>query len=194
MTRPSTPPPERGGRFRRATRWWLAAGTFVIGIVAGAIIAGLLSEGSSVAVTGSPAASAASSSSSASVAAAASAAASSSAQAEPSKTAQVIVSDECLRAINAAQDAYAAINQIADAVKNIDLSALDGIIRQLQPLQSRLQNDIKDCQVAVQLPNGAVVATTLSSPTDVTPLSTDSGGSADSTEVTAGSTAAAPSS
>ena len=187
MTRPASPVPERGGRFRRATRWWLAAGTFVIGIVAGAIIAGLLSEGSSAAVVGSPAASAASSAS-ASAAAASSAAASSSAQAVPSKTAQVIVSDECLRAINASQDAYAAISQIADAVRNLDLSQLDTIIRQLQPLQSRLQDDIKACQVAVQLPNGAVVATTLSSATDGTPLVTDS------TEVTAESTSAAPSS
>ncbi len=190
MTRSATPPPERG-RFRRATRWWLAVGTFVIGIVAGAIFAGLLSEGSAAVAAGTPAASAASSSAAAS---SASAAASSSSAAQVSKTAQVIVNDECLRAINAAQDAYAAISQIADAVKNLDLSKLDGIIRQLQPLQSRLQDDIKACQVAVQLPNGAVVATTLSSPTDVSPVVTASGGSAESTDQPAESTSAAPSS
>ena len=184
MTRPATPPPRRG-RFSRAARWWLAAGTFVIGIVAGAIIAGLLSEGSSVAVAGSPAASAASSSAAAS---SSSAAASSSAEAASSQTGQVIVSDECLRAINAAQDAYAAVNQIAGAIKDLDLSALDGIIRELQPLQSRLQGDIKACQVAVRLPNGAVVATTLTSPTDVSPVVTVP----ESTEQTAPSTEPPP--
>jgi hypothetical protein len=141
-----SPEPERRGR--RAVRWWLAAAAFVAGVVVGGILVGLVSEGP-VAVpddgtaepgsaqgpapatgpTGSPAAG----------------------------TAEVVVNDSCLRALNAAQDVYGAVNDLGGAASELDLTRLDQVIRQLQPIQQRLQDDIRNCEVVTRLPGGSAV-------------------------------------
>lgn len=144
-------------RFRRAARWWLAAGAFVLGLLAGVVITGLLIQGppSSVAgPTGVPGTTTSSETASTT---------GPSSMASPSSGAsvQIVVNDACLRAINEAQDAYNAINKIGDAVRQFNLSTLDDIIRQLQPLQGALRNDVSACHVTARLPDGSLISTTL---------------------------------
>lgn len=108
-------------KFRRAARWWLAAGAFVLGLLAGVVSTGLLIQGppSSVAApTGVPGTTTSSETAST---------AGPSSMASPSSGAsvQIVVNDACLRAINEAQDAYNAINKIGDAVRQLNLSTLE---------------------------------------------------------------------
>lgn len=155
MTKPSTGSSGVQRTPRRAARWWLAAGTFVVGLAAGVIISGLLVSGSAspiagnvspdtvpltTVVVGSTASSAASSS---------------------GASVQIIVNQACLRAINEGQDAYDVINKLGDAVRNFNLTTLDDIIRQLQPLQGALRGDISDCHVTARLPDGSLISTAL---------------------------------
>ncbi|GGL92958.1 hypothetical protein [Nakamurella endophytica] len=138
-------------------RWWLAAATFVLGLVVGAVVVGLLSEGSPA-----PVATPATTSPSA-------VSPSTSAMPAPSSgaTAEVSVNDACLRAINEAQDAYALVQDVADAVRSLNASRLDDIIRRLQPLQQNLRNDVTACRVTTRLPNGATVSSGVSAASDV---------------------------
>jgi hypothetical protein len=71
-----------------------------------------------------------------------------------------MVNDACLRAINAAQDVYQQLGDLADAAQHLDAARLDEVIRQLQPLESRLRNSVPDCQVTTRLPNGSVISGT----------------------------------
>lgn len=144
-------------RFRRAARWWLAAGAFVLGLLAGVVITGLLIQGppSSVAgPTGVPGTTTSSETASTT---------GPSSMASPSSGAsvQIVVNDACLRAINEAQDAYNAINKIGDAVRDLNLTTLDDIIRQLQPLQGALRADVSGCHVTSRLPDGSLISTAL---------------------------------
>lgn len=138
----------------RAVRWWLAGGFFAVGLLVGVVIAGLLirsspdvtSDEASVPSSGTPSASG---------------------SADPSATEsagaeiQIVVNEACLRAVNAAEDAYGAIDRIGSAVSGLDLTALDGIIRELQPLQQSLRDDIAACTVSARLPDGSLQETSL---------------------------------
>lgn len=123
----------------------------VVGLFVGGIVVGLLSSGSSTSQAGSPTGGGAPSVSG-----------SPRASVSPSSgaTAQINVNDACLRAINAAQDAYAALNDVGDAARQLNATRLDEIVRRLQPLQSRLRNDVQACRVVTRLPDGS----TLTSP------------------------------
>lgn len=160
MPQPSSDSVPAAPRPRRAARWWLAGGTFVVGLLVGVVIAGLL-------IRSSPAAdSAGSAPVSGGTGTPGSA---SSAEATPSvgATVEIVVNDECLRAINEAQDAYNTIDRIGAAIGDFDLSALDGIIRELQPLQAALRADVSACKVKTRLPDGSLVQSELASTTSV---------------------------
>lgn len=142
------------GRPPRAIRWWLAGGAFVIGVLAGVVIAGLLIR--STPDVGSETASAATSSGTTSPVSS-----DGTATDAPGAEVQIVVNDACLRAINAAQDAYSAIERVGSAVADFDLTALDGIIRELQPLQQALRDDVAACNVQARLPDGSLTETSL---------------------------------
>ncbi len=143
---------------RGVARWWLAGGTFVVGLLVGVLIAGLL-------ITNSPEPGAADGTS---PSGGTTSAPSSEAAADTSgATVEILVNEPCLRAINAAQDAYGAIERIAGAITDLDFAALDGIVRELQPLQAALRDDVAACEVSTRLPDGSVVTTAVEpTPTD----------------------------
>ena len=138
------PPP------KRAAGWFLAAGTFIAGLLIGAVAVGLFSEGSPV-----PQATAAGGQTSTSASASRGTTEGTGAS---GATAQVTVNDACLQALTAAQEAATNINAIADAAKNFDARRLDEIVRGLQPLEQRLNDDIAACNVTSELPNGVIVS------------------------------------
>ncbi len=134
----------------RAGPWFLAAGTFIAGLLIGAVVVGLFSEGS----PGLQTASAGDQTSSSASATAATPESTSVSGA----TAKVNVNEACLQALTAAQEAASNINAIADAARNLDARRLDEIVRSLQPLEQRLTDDIDACKVTTELPNGVIIS------------------------------------
>jgi len=160
MTHPTTGSSRVPRSPRRAARWWLAAGTFVLGLAAGVIITGLLASDSSIPSAGRTVSPDTALSTTAVVGSMASSSSSSSSSA-PGASVQIVVNEACLRAINEGQDAYNAINKIGDAVRDLNLTTLDDIIRQLQPLQGALRADVSGCHVTSRLPDGSLISTAL---------------------------------
>jgi hypothetical protein len=113
------------------SRWWVTAIIFVLGVVVGVVGVGLLSFQTPdfAAGTGGPARPAPSGRASVEVAA------------------RAEVNAACLRVINDAQDAYRALQGVGQAASQVDLQRLDDIVRQLQPVESRLQDDLPGCEV-----------------------------------------------
>lgn len=148
------------GRTSRAVRWWLAAVTFVVGLIVGGIAVGLVG-------TDPPSFSDGVAADTATPPASSSPAATTSAGA----TAEVMVNDACLRALNAAQDIYGSVNDLARAAGDLDVARLDEVIRQLQPLQSRLLDNLNACEVQTRLPDGSVVSSAPSVSTGAAPTS-----------------------
>jgi hypothetical protein len=118
---------------QRRSRWWIAALTFVAGMVVGVLLVGLFDTRKPdflSAVNSAP-------------------------PATPSATAgQVVpaagsaqVNAACLRVINEAQDVSIILGDVGPAVSAVDLQQLDDIVRQLQSIQPRLQRDLGDCRV-----------------------------------------------
>ena len=135
MVEPAPPSVARrrgGGLFA----WLLAGIAFVLGAGAGAVTVALLSEDSDRApaaatTTVSPPATSGASTGTETAA----------------LTAQVTVNDACVRAINAAQDAFQAISELGEAARQLDNAKQDTIIRRLPPIQANLQNDLAACNV-----------------------------------------------
>ena len=71
------------------------------------------------------------------------------------------MNDACLRAVNAAQNALSAFQDIGEAARSFNAAELDSIIRRLQPLQSSLLDDVNACKVTTRLPNGVTIASSL---------------------------------
>ena len=91
------------------------------------------------------------------------------------------MNDACLRAVNAAQNALAAFQDIGEAARSFNAAELDSIIRRLQPLQSSLLDDVDACKVTTRLPNGVTIASSLQgtpTPTPTTGTTDDTGPSA----------------
>ncbi len=65
---------------------------------------------------------------------------------------QVTVNQACLDAVAGAQAAYAAINDIAEAARDLNAGRLDEIVRSLQPMQAALTDDIQGCNITATLP------------------------------------------
>lgn len=128
----------RPGRRLRRTRWrWLVAGSFVLGVVVGVLLVGLLRLGNPE----FPSATAPS----ATLVPSGSATASSSTTVGGGAEAQVNAS--CLRVIEEAQQVYDIITGVREAAADVDLRKLDEIVRQLQPIQTRLGSDLSECKV-----------------------------------------------
>lgn len=148
------PPDDRAPRSRRRDVWWtgwLAAGTFVLGLVAGVLLLALLGT--------EPAAPTARE-------AAAGPGPVGPGTASAEETGRVEVNAACLRAINAAQDIAAAVEDLGTAAAVLDAAQLDEVIRRLQPLQDRLQENTADCEAT---------GTTPSEPAPGSPTATPSG-------------------
>lgn len=159
--------PDTTRRSVRAAAWWFAAAAFVLGVAVGAVIVGLLSEGS-----GDRQTTTAGDTTTAATAAT-----------EPRGTAssvaasgQVTVNQACLDAVTAAQAAYTAINDIAQAAQQLNAGKLDEIVRSLQPLQAQLTDNVDACNITATLPDGDPAPAT-AGPASTTELSAPSGGS-----------------
>lgn len=111
---------------------WLAAGTFVVGLVAGVLLLGLLGQDPPPAVP-TPGAATASGSGAPP-------------PAPDEETGRVEVNAACLRAINAAQDIAVAVEELGAAAAALDAAQLDAAIRRIQPLQARLQENTAACR------------------------------------------------
>lgn len=155
----------------------------MIGLVLGAVTVGLLSEGSpspsqlqADAEAASPAAGSVGSTTAASTTAASGA------------TAEVIVNDDCIRAVNAAQNALFAFNDIGEAARTFNAAELDSIIRRLQPLRTTLLDDVNACKITTRLPNGVTIASSLPGSPTSTPSTTDDTGSTTPTTTVASTT------
>ncbi|MGY1707409.1 hypothetical protein ACI79C_22840 [Geodermatophilus sp. SYSU D00697] len=146
-------PERRADRPGRAWSRWLAAGTFVVGLVAGALLVGLLGQDPPVPPTaqeprptsapGSP-------------------------PTEPADgTPETRVNAACLRAINAAQDIAAAVDDLGAAAAALDAARLDEEVRRLQPLQQRLRENSAGCEVTGPPPGrGPTTTSPPAAPTD----------------------------
>jgi hypothetical protein len=132
----------------RRLRWWVAAITFVAGFVFGVLAVGLLNAttpdfGSRTAPGESPTPTSLPPSPGASV----------------PVVAEARVNAACLAVINNAQDMYAVLTTLPEAITDVDLQQLDDIVRRLQPIVDRLGPNLQNCRVDTS------VAT---SPTDAT--------------------------
>ena len=126
----------------RRLRWWVAGITFVVGFVFGIITVGLLRLGTpefgaqagpgggTAAPTLVP---------------------------TPGGTVPVVaearVNAACLAVINEAQDMYIILTGLDEAVTDVDLQALDDIVRRLQPIEARLGQDLQRCEVETEIVN-----------------------------------------
>ena len=123
-------------RPKRRSRWWIAALTFVAGVIIGVLIVGFLDWSSS---DFSAAQSAPSTSPSPVVS-----------QSEPA-AASAQVNAACLRVINHAQDIATILGEAGPAITAVNLQQLDDIVRRLQSIQTRLEVDLRDCKVNAQV-------------------------------------------
>lgn len=135
--------PPATGTAAQPSRWWVAAITFVAGVVVGVLAVGLLSVGKPDFVqaadsgatprTGAP---------------------------QPSDVptagvkGQAVVNLACLRVINEAQDVYTILAGVDQVVRDVDLQQLDDMVRRLQPVEPRLQQDLQDCRVDTSVQAG----------------------------------------
>jgi hypothetical protein len=110
--------------------------TFVAGIAVGVLIVGLLD-------TSTPDLSAVPSASPATPSAAGSQSAPAGASAR--------VNAACVRVINEAQDVATILSEVGPAITTVNLQQLDDIVRRLQSIQTRLQNDLRDCRVEAEV-------------------------------------------
>ena len=116
---------------RRRSRWWIPVLTFVAGIAVGVLLVGLLN-------TTTPDFSAPQS--------AAPAAPSPAAPAPPGE-AGARVNAACVRVINEAQDVATILSEVGPALSAVNLQQLDDIVRRLQSIQGRMDDDLRNCKV-----------------------------------------------
>ncbi|GAB3489691.1 hypothetical protein [Flexivirga lutea] len=77
-------------------------------------------------------------------------------QRSATSSADVQLSQSCLRVVQDARDAYAALRELDHAATNLDAAKLDDAVQQAQQLRRRLGIDLPGCHVGVQLPGPAV--------------------------------------
>jgi hypothetical protein len=151
MAQPAQPGQEDrpdGPQDRGWTRW-LAAGTFVLGLVVGALLVGLLGQAPPVPRSAQEAAPAPA--------------------AGPTSTAGpaggVGIDPDCLRALNAAQDIAATVDDLGAAAAALDAARLDEVVRRLQPLQARLGESRAACEASGSLSSEGAEPTEEAEPT-----------------------------
>lgn len=121
---------------RRAGRWWLPVTTFVAGVVVGVVGLGLVSTAPTASTS-------------------AGAGRAGSAQSDPATlplTATAQVNEACLRVINDAQAVYSVLTGVGELDADVDLLQVDVLVRRLQPLQPRLEQDLPACEVSASAP------------------------------------------
>jgi hypothetical protein len=131
----------------RRLRWWIAGITFVVGFVFGVIAVGLLnvttpSFGTAGGPGSTPTAGGPTPGGSIPV------------------VAEARVNAACLAVINEAQDVYTVLTGLDQAVTDVDLQALDDIVRRLQPIEARLGRDLQNCQVDTSVAAGPTESAT----------------------------------
>jgi hypothetical protein len=133
---------------------WLAVGTFVLGVLVGGVLVGLLSGGSGYAGE---------------VGAVPTDARDGGALPQGIPTSgQAVVDAACLRALNAAQDVSIAVDDLGRVAGGVDPAQLDAAqldeaIRRLEPLQSRLRENLASCRVVPTTSSPGATATPPSS-------------------------------
>lgn len=141
----SSPPPEPPARARRWTTAAIAAGVFLLGLVAGGVVVvatGLAAGDSTVPVTGpQPGPTAVTSP-----------------RPAPSPSPQVLLAPACLRAFRDVQTVYQDVQDIGRAAGAFDAAALDRIVQRLQDVRTRLATEIPGCRAAVVLPSTSPAA------------------------------------
>ena len=137
-----SPEPD-GGVLRRALRWWALTGVFLAGLIVGAVVVALLPGGSSVPPRDDPGAAETS---------APDGSAAPTTDVPASATGELVVNGACLRAINAAQDTVDVVDDLGEAIAEFNSARLDEVVRRLQPLQRRLQENVEECEVVGQVP------------------------------------------
>ena len=121
---------------QRRSRWWIAVLTFVAGIVVGVLIVGFLYKTTpdfSAAPSAPPAGPSPAGS-----------------QGVPA-AASAQVNAACLRVINEAQDIATILSEVGPAITAVNLQQLDDMVRRLQSIQARLDDDLRDCKVEAQV-------------------------------------------
>jgi hypothetical protein len=121
---------------QRRSRWWIAVLTFVAGVAVGVLIVGFLTRS-----TPDPSAVQSPSPMTPSPTGGQPAPAAASAQ----------VNAACLRVINEAQDVATILSEVGPAITAVNLQQLDDIVRRLQSIQARLDDDLRDCKVDAQV-------------------------------------------
>jgi hypothetical protein len=119
----------------RRLRWWVAAITFVAGFVFGVLAVGLLNATTpDFASRAGPAGSS-----------------TPSLAPTPGGSVPAVagarVNAACLAVINDAQDTYAVLTALPEAISDVDLQQLDDIVRRLQPIVDRLGPDLQNCRI-----------------------------------------------
>ena len=142
---------------QRRSRWWIAVLTFVAGVVVGVLIVGFSTRSTpDLSAVQSPSPVTPSPTGGQSVPAAASAQ----------------VNAACLRVINEAQDVATILSEVGPALSAVNLQQLDDIVRRLQSIQGRMDDDLRDCRVEAEIsgtpspvPSPSVTAQPPASPT-----------------------------
>lgn len=151
----------------RRSRWWIPVLTFVAGIAVGVLIVGLLD-------TSTPDFSALQSTAPATPLPATP----SPASPPPPGEAGARVNAACVRVIKGAQDVAAILSEVGPALSAVNLQQLDDIVRRLQSIQGRLDDDLRNCRVEADVSGTSSPAPTPSvsvePSTSPTPLPTTS--------------------
>jgi len=147
---------------RRRSRWWIPVLTFVAGIAVGVLIVGLLN-------TTTPDFSALQSTAPATP---------SPAGTPPPGEAGARVNAACVRVINEAQDVATILSEVGPALSAVNLQQLDDIVRRLQSIQGRMDDDLRNCKVETDVsgtsspaPSPSVSVEPSASPTPLTTAS-----------------------
>ena len=61
------------------------------------------------------------------------------------------VNAACLRVINEAQDVATTLSEVGPAITAVNLQQLDDVVRRLQSIQRRLDDDLRNCKVEAQV-------------------------------------------
>ena len=147
MARPA--PRDQEDRRDRGWTRWLATGTFVLGLVTGVLLVGLLGQDPPVPTPAQGAAGAG--------------AAAPTAPGDP--TGGLEVDPACLRALNAASDIAGTVDDLGAAAAALDAAQLDEVVRRLQPLQERLEVNTAACEATASVPTGTAPPTGTPTPT-----------------------------
>lgn len=152
MTKPGAPdentssagPRRIGGHYRGFLALLIA---LVVGAVAGGVVVAVFSGDDQVVVRTPSSASASAGSPTQHV--------TGSSGRSPSGSANVQLSSACVRVVNDAQDAYTALGGLENAVKTLNATKLDNIIRQVQQVRRHLAADLPKCHAGIELPSGS---------------------------------------